>query len=80
MGVSPSFLFAIAELFQNYKRGLHVVNRLQRRIVRQEHNREAVGPLRANLRHPRRHDAAAAVPVEEILLVVVRLEQRLGQS
>ena len=69
-------------LLQRYQSGLRAVDALRttRGVVGEEQNRHAVRALGTNLRYTRRHDATAAVPVEEILLVAVTLEQGLPQS
>ena len=50
------------------------------RVVGEQHDGHAVCSLGANLRHAARHDAVAAVPIEQVLIVVVSLEQGLGKS
>lgn len=75
-------LHSFSALLQRYQRGLRPVDALRttRGVVREEQDRHAVRALGTNLRYTRRHDATAAVPVEEILLVAVPLEQWLTQA
>ena len=50
------------------------------RIVGQEHDRKTVRSFGTDRRCAVWHDAAACVPVEQILLIIVRLEQRLPET
>jgi len=75
MGPPPLACVSIP-LFQLHERRLRTVNALcaATRVVGEQHDGHAVCSLGANLRHAARHDAVAAVPIEQVLIVVVSLE------